>query len=87
MIENRRAALAGAAPLRSPGIVGSSKAAITCPHCGAMADAEVPEGACLFFWDCLSCQRTVRPRAGDCCVFCSYGSRPCPSALERIPHP
>ena len=35
--------------------------------------------ACLYFWDCPACKNFVRPKAGDCCVFCSYGSLPCPS--------
>jgi len=27
---------------------------------------------------CGYCGVTLRPRPGDCCVFCSYGNVPCP---------
>ncbi|HEX6268144.1 MAG TPA: GDCCVxC domain-containing (seleno)protein [Burkholderiales bacterium] len=32
-----------------------------------------------------SCTQPPRlaPRAGDCCVFCSYGDVPCPPIQER----
>ena len=27
---------------------------------------------------CAGCGSKLRPKSGDCCVFCSYGSVPCP---------
>jgi hypothetical protein len=51
---------------------------ITCPHC-ATAKAEImPTDACRFFYSCTGCAARLRPKDGDCCVFCSYGSVPCP---------
>jgi hypothetical protein len=38
----------------------------------------MPTDACLFFHECADCHTRLRPKAGDCCVFCSYGSVPCP---------
>lgn len=38
----------------------------------------MPTDACLFFWACPGCGTRHKPKAGDCCVFCSYGSVPCP---------
>jgi hypothetical protein len=38
----------------------------------------MPTDACQFFYICTSCGARLRPRHGDCCVFCSYGSVPCP---------
>jgi hypothetical protein len=38
----------------------------------------MPTDACQFFHECAGCHVLVRPKAGDCCVFCSYGSVPCP---------
>jgi hypothetical protein len=38
----------------------------------------MPTDACLFFHECAGCHALLRPKAGDCCVFCSYGSVPCP---------
>jgi hypothetical protein len=37
-----------------------------------------PPDACQFFYDCKGCGTRLKPLAGDCCVFCSYGSVPCP---------
>jgi PAS domain S-box-containing protein len=37
-----------------------------------------PADACHFCYECEGCDTVVRPKAGDCCVFCSYGSVSCP---------
>ena len=51
---------------------------ITCPECGTRTAEPMPDNACLRFFECPACQVPLRPRAGDCCVFCSYGDAPCP---------
>jgi len=51
---------------------------ITCPHCGATKKEVMPSDSCLFFYECSGCRKLLRPNAGHCCVFCSYGSVPCP---------
>jgi len=51
---------------------------LTCPHCGAKSTETMPVDACIYFHDCQSCGVLLKPRPGDCCVFCSYGSVPCP---------
>lgn len=51
---------------------------ITCPKCGARAAETMPTDACQFFYECKSCKALLRPNAGDCCVFCSFGDLPCP---------
>lgn len=51
---------------------------ITCPSCGHRSAETMPANACLFFYDCPHCRERLKPKAGDCCVFCSYGSVPCP---------
>lgn len=56
---------------------------ITCPHCGASKRERMPTDACLFFYDCTGCAARLKPRPGDCCVFCSYGSVPCPPVQEE----
>lgn len=38
----------------------------------------MPTDACQYFYECTGCGTLLRPRPGDCCVFCSYGSVPCP---------
>lgn len=55
---------------------------ITCPACGHSARETMPTDACRFFWDCPACGEVVRPKPGDCCVYCSYGSVPCPPVQE-----
>jgi hypothetical protein len=51
---------------------------ITCPHCGHRKIEDMPTDACLFFYTCEGCATVLRPKPGDCCVFCSYGSVACP---------
>lgn len=54
------------------------RSTITCPQCGGQEDEAMPTDACQFFYDCKACGAVLRPLSGDCCVFCSYGSAPCP---------
>jgi len=54
------------------------KSVITCPRCATQKSELMTTDACRFFYTCTSCGVTLRPKAGDCCVFCSYGSIPCP---------
>jgi hypothetical protein len=56
---------------------------ITCPACGHQAAETMPTNACQFFYDCAGCGRRLKPKDGDCCVFCSYGSVPCPPIQEK----
>lgn len=51
---------------------------LTCPECGHADNATMPTDACQFFYECKQCETVLRPKAGDCCVFCSYGSVKCP---------
>lgn len=51
---------------------------ITCPHCSVAKTETMPTDACRFFYECTGCGTKLKPKPGDCCVFCSYGSVPCP---------
>ena len=51
---------------------------ITCPQCGHRETETMPTDACQFFYDCKGCGAVLRPDEGDCCVYCSFGSVPCP---------
>ena len=51
---------------------------ITCPNCGHSATETMPTNACQFFYDCTGCGTLLRPQKGHCCVYCSYGTVPCP---------
>jgi hypothetical protein len=56
---------------------------LTCPKCGHGSVETMPTDACQFFYDCKGCGERLKPLAGDCCVFCSYGSVPCPPIQEN----
>jgi hypothetical protein len=60
---------------------------ITCPDCGAQSREVMPTDACQFFYDCPVCAVRIRPHPGDCCVFCSFGSVPCPPKQAERENP
>ena len=51
---------------------------ITCPARERQTTGQMPENACTYFFECPSCRTMLKPKPGDCCVFCSYGDVPCP---------
>ncbi|HEX7388078.1 MULTISPECIES: GDCCVxC domain-containing (seleno)protein [Castellaniella] len=51
---------------------------LACPRCGHRQKETMPTDACLFFYRCSQCEALLRPKPGDCCVFCSWGDVPCP---------
>ena len=55
---------------------------LTCPRCAFQARKTMPVDACQFFYVCRGCGEKLKPKAGDCCVFCSYGSVPCPPVQQ-----
>ncbi len=55
-----------------------TKARLTCPFCGTTQEAEMPTNACQHFFACASCKAILKPKEGDCCVFCSYADVKCP---------
>ncbi|WP_091895187.1 GDCCVxC domain-containing (seleno)protein [Bradyrhizobium sp. Rc2d] len=56
---------------------------LTCPACSHQASEVMPTDACQFFYDCTACGTRFKPKPGDCCVFCSYGTVPCPPIQEH----
>lgn len=56
---------------------------LTCPQCGHRATETMPVDACWFWYDCHGCGELLAPRRGDCCVFCSYGTVPCPPIQQQ----
>ena len=59
------------------------RSVLQCPHCGFKAIETMPVEACVAFHPCSACGRTIRPRPGHCCVFCSWGTVPCPPEQRR----
>ncbi|HEV2060179.1 MAG TPA: GDCCVxC domain-containing (seleno)protein [Solirubrobacteraceae bacterium] len=60
-------------------------ATITCPSCGHAAQEQMPTDACQFFYVCHGCGERLRPKPGDCCVFCSYADSLCPPTQRTSP--
>jgi hypothetical protein len=59
---------------------------LVCPFCGNVRRETMPTDACVHFYKCTGCGDLLRPKPGDCCVFCSYGDVPCPPRQQR-PNP
>jgi hypothetical protein len=55
---------------------------VTCPNCGTAKAETMPTDACRFFYECTGCGARLKPKPGDCCVFCSHGDVPCPPIQE-----
>ena len=60
-----------------------TKSEITCPNCGHTKEEEMPTNACQFFYECTNCKKVLTPNDGDCCVYCSFGTVPCPPIQEN----
>ena len=56
---------------------------ITCPECGFKKTEEMPLNACQYFYECTHCHTVLKPINNDCCVYCSYGTVPCPPIQEN----
>ena len=50
---------------------------LTCPKCGYQKAAQMPIDTCQYFYECEHCKTVLKPKAGNCCVYCSYGSVVC----------
>jgi amino acid permease len=70
--------------LRDPRQMALLKSVITCPKCGATKEETMPINTCVLFYKCDSCSANLKPTECYCCVYCSYGSEPCPpSQMEK----
>ncbi len=56
----------------------ATQSTLTCPRCGARSRETMPTDACQVRYACRGCGALLRPKPGDCCVFCSFGDIPCP---------
>ncbi len=55
---------------------------ITCPKCNFKKSEILPHDVCVLKYSCQNCKTELRPKEGDCCVYCTYGSHKCPSMQE-----
>ncbi len=56
---------------------------LTCPECGHSSTETMSIDACQWFYECQQCHVVLKPQPGDCCVFCSYGTVPCPPVQSQ----
>lgn len=71
-------------------------ATLTCPKCHKLQSVKMPTGACQHFYKqsfsaclqladkCQSCGEMLKPKEGDCCVFCSYANTKCPPKQMEV---
>jgi hypothetical protein len=59
-------------------------ATLTCPDptCQHQQQIPIPTTFCQLTYTCEACSMTHAHKSGDCCVFCSYADKPCPSMQE-----
>jgi len=43
----------------------------------------MPENNCQIIYICENCNEKLTPKNGDCCIFCTYGTVPCPPIQEN----
>ncbi|MDX8387825.1 MAG: GDCCVxC domain-containing (seleno)protein [Ghiorsea sp.] len=56
---------------------------LTCPKCGFIKKEVMLTDACQWFYECSYCHVVLKPKHGDCCVFCSDADVPCPPIQEN----
>jgi hypothetical protein len=56
---------------------------LTCPACGYQAEFQMPLHARKKFFQCANCHSHFESNKDKCCIFCSYGSVPCPNAQMK----
>ncbi|WP_430518012.1 GDCCVxC domain-containing (seleno)protein [Aliivibrio sp.] len=57
---------------------------VTCPACQNTHKERMPEDFCQYFYECSQCGELLKPKPGDCCIFCSFGDVACPPIqIER----
>lgn len=64
--------------LKNNTMVVELKSVLICPNCEHEKKETMPTDACQFFYECENCKSILKPKAGDCCVYCSYGTVQCP---------
>jgi len=57
---------------------------VTCPKCGNQQEETMPTNACQYFYECSNCNEILKPKSGDCCVYCSYGTVACPPIQQNL---
>jgi len=54
------------------------KSTVKCPLCGYRREEEMLVNIVHHSYECGNCKAVIKPKEGDCCVYCSYGTIECP---------
>jgi len=57
---------------------------VTCPSCGSVLATTMSQSETVRRLSCRACGEAMVPEPGDCCVFCSHGSVPCPGTQREF---
>lgn len=60
------------------------KTVIKCPICKYKKEIDMSENLRQLLYDCKECSARLKPKDNDCCVICSHGSVPCPTAQKQF---
>lgn len=60
------------------GVRAQRQSVIRCPQCGFQKTETMSSDSCQVRYECRKCGTILKPKVGDCCVFCSYGTVSCP---------
>jgi len=58
-------------------------ATIRCPECNFEKLEEMPTNYWVMYYTCTGCGTVLQPKTGDCCVYCSYADKHCPSKQKE----
>ena len=56
---------------------------ITCPFCKHKESETMSSNSCEYLYTCKRCDKLLKAKKGDCCVYCSYGTIPYPPIQEE----
>ncbi|WP_071608672.1 GDCCVxC domain-containing (seleno)protein [Polynucleobacter wuianus] len=62
----------------------NQESTITCPHCQASELLATHTGLTHHFFRCSSCSAILKPKSGDCCILCSFGTQDCNSPEQNL---
>jgi hypothetical protein len=57
---------------------------VTCVHCGHKHADHMPKYATKISYQCPACKEISKPLKDSCCIYCSYGSEPCPKKQASL---
>jgi len=55
---------------------------VQCPHCHFKVTERMSTTQQVREWECPACHKRVQASPGACCIFCEYGTVPCPAVQQ-----